>query len=272
MDNDRNPSQTNRLALFDDLAEEGAALERLVVALPDRDAWLQPSAARGWTIAHQIGHLAWTDRVSLLALRDHAELAKYQRAAEIEGTAILEAGAAEGLEDAGPALLRRWRTGRERLVTELAMATPDVKVPWFGPPMKPASMASARIMETFAHGQDVADALGVNSPVTPRVRHVCHLGVRTRNYAYAVRGAEAPTVEFRVELDGVDGETWSWGPDDATQSVSGSALDFALLVTQRRHRDDLDLIATGPDADRWLDIAQAFAGPPGAGRKAARLR
>jgi uncharacterized protein (TIGR03084 family) len=59
---------------------------------------------------------------------------------------------------------------------------------------------------------------------------------------------------------------WTWGPDDALQRVTGPAVDFCLLVTQRRHRDDLALVAEGVDADAWLDIAQAFAGPPGEGR------
>jgi uncharacterized protein (TIGR03084 family) len=96
---------------------------------------------------------------------------------------------------------------------------------------------------------------------------VAHLGVRTRNFSFGVHGLEPPAEEFLVELRSPSGETWSWGPADAPQSVRGSAYDFCLRVTQRRHRDDLDLVAHGPDADRWLDLAQAFAGPPGPGRE-----
>lgn len=132
--------------------------------------------------------------------------------------------------------------------------------------MKPASMATARIMETFAHGLDITDTRGLPVGGLGCVRHVCHLGIRTRNFAFTTNGIEAPATEFRVELRGPDGQKWSWGPDDAEQSVSGSALDFSMLVTQRRHRSDLDLAFQGPDADRWLDIAQAFAGPSGSGR------
>ena len=134
--------------------------------------------------------------------------------------------------------------------------------------MSPASMATARFMETWAHSLDVAEALGVTPEPTDRIRHVAHLGVRTRNFAYGVHGLQPPAEEFRVELTAPSGEVWVWGPEDATQSVRGSAYDFCLRVTQRRHRDDLDLVATGPDADGWLDIAQAFAGPAGEGRKA----
>lgn len=128
-------------------------------------------------------------------------------------------------------------------------------------------MATARIMETWAHGQDVADALGVHREPSARLRHVAHIGVRARDFAHAVHSLPAPAEEFRVELTAPDGQVWTWGPEDAAQRVSGSALDFCLLVTQRRHRDDCALVAVGPDAERWLDIAQAFAGPPGGGRK-----
>jgi uncharacterized protein (TIGR03084 family) len=127
-------------------------------------------------------------------------------------------------------------------------------------------MATARLMETWAHGLDVADALGVVRPPTDRLRHVARLGVRTRDFAHRVHGLTPPGEEFRVELTAPSGETWAYGPEDAAQRVTGPALDFCLLVTQRAHRAGLRLHAVGPDADRWLDIAQAFAGPPGAGR------
>ena len=127
-------------------------------------------------------------------------------------------------------------------------------------------MATARLMETWAHGQDVADALGVRRVPTARLRHVAHIGVRARDYAFRAAGRTPPAEPFRVELTGPDGHEWTWGPDEASDRVTGAALDFCLLVTQRRHRADVDVTATGAGADAWLDIAQAFAGPPGAGR------
>jgi uncharacterized protein (TIGR03084 family) len=121
-------------------------------------------------------------------------------------------------------------------------------------------------METWAHGQDVADAVGVVRQPTDRLRHVVRIGVRARDFAFGVHGLTPPSEEFRVELLAPSGELWAYGPEDAPQRVTGPALDFCLLVTQRAHRTDLAVDAVGPDADRWLDIAQAFAGPPGAGR------
>jgi uncharacterized protein (TIGR03084 family) len=132
--------------------------------------------------------------------------------------------------------------------------------------MSVPSMATARLMETWAHGLDVTDALRTPPSVSPRLRHVAHIGVRARDFAFRQHGLPPPAEEFRVELAAPDGGTWTWGPDDAAQRIAGPALDFCLRVTQRRHRDDLALTAEGPDADRWLDVAQAFAGPPGPGR------
>lgn len=128
-------------------------------------------------------------------------------------------------------------------------------------------MATARMMETWAHSHDVADALGHEVSRGDRVKHVCHLGVRTRGFAYLMRGQEDPGVEVRVELTAPSGDLWTWGPQDAPQRVRGDAWDFALLVTRRRHRDDVDVRAEGVDAEHWLSIAQAFAGLPGSDPK-----
>jgi uncharacterized protein (TIGR03084 family) len=127
-------------------------------------------------------------------------------------------------------------------------------------------MATARLMETWAHGLDVADALGVVRTPTARLRSIAHLGVRTRDYAFAVHELPPPAEPFRVELDAPDGAVWEWGPPDAAQRITGPAEDFCYMVTQRRPLSSLDIVAVGDDANRWLTLAQAFAGPPGAGR------
>ena len=165
-------------------------------------------------------------------------------------------------------LLAAWRTTRAAL-SPAVLATPDgQKLPWFGPPMSPMAFFSARLMETWAHGQDIADALGVRRPPTDRLRHVCEIGYRTRGWSYVVAERTVPEVAVRVVLVAPDGSTWAWGPDEAPEGITGPALDFALLVTQRRNRDDLALAATGTAADEWLAIAQAYAGFPGTGRPA----
>ncbi|MBM0276373.1 TIGR03084 family metal-binding protein [Micromonospora tarensis] len=252
--------------LLTDLADESAELDTLVAAVPATD-WAKRTPAPGWSVGHQIAHLAWTDHVALLSATDHEAFYATVTAAP-DVTRLVDVGAEEFL--APPAeLLARWRAGRNALVDALAAVPSGEKLPWYGTRMSATSMATARIMETWAHGADVADALGVVRPDSDRLRHVAHLGVRTLGHGFAAHGRVAPTTPVRVELVGPGGDTWSWGPADAADRLTGPARDFCLLVTQRRHRADLALVATGPVADEWLDVAQAFAGPPGAGREPA---
>ncbi|WP_433547026.1 TIGR03084 family metal-binding protein [Streptomyces sp. CA-294286] len=253
-------------AVLSDLRDENAELDSRVGALTDAQ-WRLPTPAAGWTIAHQIAHLAWTDAVALLAATDPDAFGAEAAKAEADPHGFVDEGAAEGAALPPAELLGRWRAGRDRLGEVLRTAPAGARFPWYGPPMGVASMATARLMETWAHGQDIADALGLRREPTARLRQVARIGVRARDYAYAVRGLTAPAEEFRVELRGPGGELWAYGPEDAAQRVTGPALDFCLLATHRAHRDDLALRAEGPDADRWLDIAQAFAGPPGEGRE-----
>ena len=255
------------LGLLTDLADEGDDLDALVATLSAQQ-WAARTPAPGWTVAHQIAHLAWTDEVALLAATDAPGFARELEAALPRIDTFVDDAAAEGAAVEPAELLARWRAGRRALLEALAAVPAGTKLPWFGPPMSPSSMATARLMETWAHGQDVADALGVTRRPTARLRHVAHLGVRTRDFAYLARNLTPPTEQFRVELTGPDGEVWTWGPAEASQRVTGPALDFCLLVTQRLHRDDAVIIAAGADAEQWLGIAQAFAGPPGQGRPA----
>lgn len=254
-------------ALLADLADEGAALEARVAPLSPA-GWATPTPAEGWTIAHQIGHLTWTDDQALLAIRSPADFSSTLRKVTAALGVAVDSGAQEGAGTPPAELLERWRRGRAAVIRELEELPDGERIPWYGPPMSASSLVTARLMETWAHGLDIADALGLPRSITPRLRHVAHLGVRTRDYSFAVHGLPPPRSEYRVELSGPAGELWTWGPDDAAERLSGPALDFALLVTQRVHRGDTALVADGDGVRRWLEIAQAFAGPPGQGRPA----
>jgi uncharacterized protein (TIGR03084 family) len=251
--------------VIDDLRAEGDALDALVAELPD-ERWALGTPAPRWTVAHQIAHLAWTDHSSLLAVTDQDAFAREVEKALAEPGDFVDNGAEEGAAKPPARLLDDWRSGRRALEDALRAAPDGARFPWYGPPMSTASMATARLMETWAHGLDVAEALGVVPAPTGRLRHIARLGVRTRDFAFGVHGLPAPFEEFRVELTAPSGEVWAYGPEDAVDRVTGPALDFCLLVTQRAHRTDLALHAEGDGADRWLDVAQAFAGPPGTGR------
>ncbi|MEU2119428.1 TIGR03084 family metal-binding protein [Streptomyces sp. NPDC016459] len=253
------------VAVLDDLRDESAQLDLMVSRLTP-EMWAAPTPAPGWTLAHQIAHLAWTDRAALLAATDADAFAAETAKALAAPDRFVDEGAEEGAKLPPAELLARWREGREKLQEALRAVPPGVRFPWYGPPMSAPAMATARLMETWAHGQDVADALGVVREPTARLRHVAWIGHRARDYAFLVRGLPAPAEPFRVELRAADGTVWSYGPEGAAQKVTGPALDFCLLVTQRTHRADTALVADGPDAEQWLTIAQAFAGPAGTGR------
>ena len=258
--------------LCSDLRTEHDVLDSLVAPLDDQ-AWDTPTPAEPWTIRDQISHLTYFDDRALFAATDPDGFRVWREGAMQElirsdgDSADITLGRAMHPIE----LLERWRRERAQLVAALEVMDPKNRVPWFGPDMAASSKVTARLMETWAHGQDVADALGVRREPTDRLRHVCHIGVRALPFAYSVRQMEVPTEPIRIEVTSPSGETWTWGPSDAANVVRGSALDFALLVTQRRHRDDTDVVATGPVADEWVSIAQAFAGPPGPGRKAGQF-
>ncbi len=135
--------------------------------------------------------------------------------------------------------------------------------------MGPAAAVSARIMETFAHGQDIRDTFGLAPAGSDRLRHIAHLALAARAFSFEVNDLPVPEGPIRLELR-FDGATWTWGPEDVPHRVVGEALDFALLATRRRHRNDCKLRAEGEAADQWLNIIQAYAGPPGPGRKPVR--
>ena len=250
-------------ALAADLAAESAVTRALVAGL-DEAGWHTPTPAAGWDIADQISHLAYFDEVTVRSAV-HPEQFQAELAAAGD-TVNPDAIAAMFRDRTGAQLLDWFDTARADLLGTFTALDPRARLPWFGPAMSAASSLTARIMETWAHTQDIADALGVIRKPTERLRHVAHIGVGARAFSYAVHGQPAPETPVRVDLTGPGGAVWTWGPQDAGNRVTGPALDFCLLVTQRRHRDDLALTITGPAATEWMAIAQAFAGEAGTGR------
>jgi uncharacterized protein (TIGR03084 family) len=254
-------------ALAADLAAESAVTRELVAGL-DETGWRTPTPAAGWDIKDQISHLAYFDEVAVRAATNPGEF-RAELAAAPESVNP-DAIAARYRGRTGAQTLAWFDAARAGLLETFATIDPQQRLPWFGPPMSAASSLTARLMETWAHTQDIADALDVTREPTSRLRHVAHIGVGARVFSYAAHGKTPPEEPVRVELTAPDGTLWTWGPPDTGNRVAGPALDFCLLVTQRRHRDDLDLAVTGRSAQEWMAIAQAFAGPPGPGRKPAR--
>ncbi|MEZ5381323.1 MAG: TIGR03084 family metal-binding protein [Microthrixaceae bacterium] len=251
--------------LNSDLTAEQEALDAVCDALDD-DSWALPTPSPGWTVADQIAHLTYFDRAAVMAIRDpegfRDHLGEVVAALE-DGPAAFEALTLGSLRELPPpTLLASWRDARRELALAAATLGDRDRVPWYGPDMAAKSFLTARLMEVWAHGQDVCDAVGVTRAATDRLAHIARLGFITRGWTFLNRGEELPTVPVRVELISPSGEHWRFGPDDAAESVEGSAEDFALVVTQRRHIDDTALVVTGDDALSWMSQAQAFAGPP----------
>lgn len=248
--------------LIADLADEHATLDALVASLDD-EQWFAHTPSVGWTIADQVAHLTYFDHAAALAITnptgfpvlvetllsfpdmeaaDNAVLAPYRTMTPAE-------------------LLAVWRDGREELLAAAATLGESDRVPWYGPSMGAKSFVTARLMETWAHGHDIADTVMATPEHTDRLSHIARLGVITRGWTYVSRGLETPEGDVRVELTAPSGAVWTYGPAEADEVVRGEAADFCLVVTQRRHLDDTDLETT-PLARDWLIRAQAFAGPP----------
>jgi len=253
--------------ICEDLTAEHEDLDAIVAGLSDAE-WSIETPSPGWTIRDQISHLWFFDQRALMALTDREAFA-----ADVEwmlahgGT---DASVAPGRSMTSEELLHHWRHDRAELVATATTLDPSTRVPWYGPAMAARSFITARLMETWAHGQDIADALGVTRVPTRRLRHVAHIGVRARPFSYAVHSMAVPDTEVAVRLTGPDGDRWDWG-DSSSDVVSGPALDFCLVVTQRRHVADTRLQIDGDAANEWMSIAQAFAGGKGQGRRAGQF-
>ncbi|MDI1461468.1 TIGR03084 family metal-binding protein [Catellatospora sp. KI3] len=247
------------------LTADGDAFDRMVTGL-GASGWDAPTPAEGWTVKHQVAHLT-----SIFWMAEKA-------AAAPEAFTAMSANLGPNFNDnvakamapflgmPNEMLLVKWKEQRAATERALGALAPDHIVPWLVRPLPASVLAAAGMMELFGHGQDVADALDVEREHTDRIGHLVGFAVRTWDFGYTGRGLDVPEVQFRFEITAPSGKVWEFGPADAADRISGPATDFCLLVTRRRHPADLAITATGPEAPRWLEIAQAYRGPGGKGR------
>jgi len=250
-----------------DLTAEQQALDAVVATLAP-EAWMTPTPSPRWSVADQIGHLTYFDTTATLAITYPAAFVDHR-------TELISAFADQLAVDAATLgafrtlsadrQLDAWRAARTGLADAAGRLADGDRVEWYGPSMSATSFLTARLMECWAHGHDVVDAVAGERPDTDRLRHIAQLGVITRGWSYVVRGEAPPDTPVRVELDAPSGAVWEWGPADAADRVSGPAGDFCRVVTQRRHVTDTALTVTGPAAYDWMAKAQAFAGAPTTG-------
>lgn len=248
-----------------DLIAEQQALDSIVSAL-EVDEWQLATPSERWSVADQISHLTYFDESAAWAIVDEdrfrsslADLAPVL-SGELDADQIDDITMGDYRVMSPTELLTAWRENRRKLAEAAEALDDDTRVIWYGPSMGAKSFLTARLMECWAHGQHIVDAVGAERDATDRLQHIAQLGFITRKWTYVNRGLDAPMVPVRVELAAPSGDSWTFGPDDAAQSVVGSAEDFCLVVTQCRHVDSTDLTITGDDARDWMTKAQAFAG------------
>jgi uncharacterized protein (TIGR03084 family) len=247
--------------LLKDLEAESTELDVTLGGLT-QEGWTLDTPAQGWTVADQVSHLAYFDDAATLTSVDSDRFridADELMAVEVDFASIV---AERYRSRSGDELLAWFREARRNLLATFGPVDPSARLPWYGRSMSAASMVTARLMETWAHGQDIADALHQTVDPSMRLRHIAHLGVLTFRFSFESRGLAVPSIPPYVALEAPDGSEWTWGDPTTPFSVSGQALDFCRVVTQRRSVEDTELVRIGAPAEHWLHIAQAFAGPP----------
>jgi uncharacterized protein (TIGR03084 family) len=245
------------MTVFDDLGAEQDRLEDILAGL-DEAQWLAPSAAEGWTVADVVLHLAQSEE-AVQATMTGGDLRTGLAAAH--GNSMDErAEAAVRAERAAPAeVFARWRQARRASMAALTAGDPDKAVMWVTGQVKPATLATTRLAEHWAHGLDITGPLGLEFPDTDRLRHIAWLAHRTLPYALAVAG-EPATMAVRCELTDPGGsETWRYGPVDAESSITGPAGQFCRVAVRRLAPADARLTATGPHGATALRVLRTYA-------------
>jgi len=248
-------------ALTADLVAESASLEEILAPLTPPQ-WQLPTPAAGWTIADQVSHLAYFDETTLLSIRDPERFRREAAALGGRGDDFPDQIAAEYRHLDAAELLAWFRTARGALLQGYASVDPGARLPWYGLDMGPASSITARLMETWAHGQAIYDLLGQERSAADRIKNVAVIGINTFGWTFANRGLPVPSTRPSVRLTSPSGVTWEWNQPDQKNVIEGSAVEFCQVVTQTRNIADTKLKVIGETANVWMSIAQCFAGPP----------
>lgn len=256
-----------------DLSDEQDSLYAVLAGLSFGE-WSRPTPAKGWDVQDSLSHLCYFEEAASLAVTDRDAFEEHRRrlvadmAAGTGSAATPDVALGRDLGDPGR-LVERWRAACAGYVLAVTEADASarrsggrLRVPWYGPDMSAESFTTARVLETWAHGVDIRDALALPLEASERLRHVCHIGYGARGYSFSVHGVTDPGDPVQLVAVAPDGEVWRWGPDDAVNRIEGTALDVALLFAQRRHLTRTGVSVSGPVAELWVSIAQAFAGPP----------
>jgi uncharacterized protein (TIGR03084 family) len=247
-----------------DLRAEADELHAFLQTLGDED-WGRPTGFMQWTPWDVVAHLHYFDRFSLLALEgEDAFAAKRDSFVEdfLAGASSAEIARREFGELSPAELLGRWQATCHELADGLGASDPKRRLPWFGPDMGVRMFTTARQMETWAHGQEVYDLMGVARSHSDRIKSIATIGVKTFGWTFVNRGLEVPGDPPYVHLVAPSGAIWEWNEPSDSERIRGDAVDFCQVVTQGRNIADTPLEVVGEIATGWMSIAQCFAGGP----------
>ncbi|MCX7274189.1 MAG: TIGR03084 family metal-binding protein [Burkholderiales bacterium] len=255
-----------------DFHAESEALHHLLSGPRDAD-FEHPTRFKQWTIRQVLAHLHLWNWAAGQALVDEpgfvrfmASVQQYRSTGTMRDYERQWVGALSGT-----ALLHAWREQAATLARQFAGADPKQRLKWAGPDMSARSSITARLMETWAHGQAVHDLLGVERIDGDRIRNIVVLGVNTFGWTFTTHRQPVPAVVPAVRLSAPSGAVWSFNDTGAGDRIEGSATEFCQVVTQVRNIADTRLRVSGDTAAHWMRIAQCFAGaaetPPAPGTR-----
>jgi len=243
------------MVIFDDLEAEQDRLQSILDGL-DEVQWASPSAAAGWTVADVVLHLAQTEEAVLASATGVSLGVRQAHGANLDEVMdqLVQAERA-----AAPArVFQRWRTARLAALAALRAADSQQPLQWVEAPLKPATLATTRLAEHWAHGLDITGPLGISFPDTVRLSHIAWLAHRSLSYAFALAG-EQPHEVF-CELTAPDGTThWRYGPSHADSAITGPAGAFCRVAAQRLAPDQSGLRAQGTHSATALHVLRTYA-------------
>jgi uncharacterized protein (TIGR03084 family) len=239
--------------ILSDLVAEQQFLDQSLQRIPIK-VWDLVTPNKPWTVRDTIAHLADFEDLGADALQDGDRIKEWQAATDIE--ALRQKPIKKGRSMRPQDVIEWWRGGRARVVEPLSHMSAEDRLPWIAGDMSARTFATFRLTETWLHGLDIYQTLGIEVEDTPRIRHVCWLGWRTLPYAFKLAGEHYEPV--RVEVIGPGYSKWVYGPEDTDQLIKGSASDWARVAVRRVDVKKTCLKVSGDHAEKAVQLAQTF--------------
>jgi uncharacterized protein (TIGR03084 family) len=251
--------------ILSDLVAEQQSLDQFLQRIHERN-WKLPTPAKGWSIQDTVSHLAFTETFAARAIEEGQTFIDAEQVTDIdEWTARgVEAGRGKRYQE----VIEWWRNGRASVVDALSRMDASDRIPWVVSSVSAKGFATLRLMETWAHGLDIKEAMDGRLPVnedeeeeetdSPRLRHVAWLAHRMLPFAFEQAGETYPDQGIRVQLMGPRYASWVYGPRETDQVIKGIASEFCRVAVHRVDVTDTGLKAIGDDAETALRVIRAY--------------